>query len=91
MSLQVTCEQSSHLIFLDIAKLLLSFTYKQKNLQCLSVHLNSHLSCIKLFVSVLNLVLDNKQSKFFGCFWAKIMLLFLNIFFRWSDYISLNF
>ena len=62
MSLQVTCERSSHLILLDITKLLSSFTYKEQILQRLSVHY------IKLLVSVLNLALDDKRSKFFGYF-----------------------
>ena len=89
--LLVTWERSSHLILLDMTKVLPLFTYKKQILERLSVHLNNLLSCIKLLVSVLNLALDNKQSKFFDCFWAKIMLLFLNTFFRWSDCISLNF
>ena len=64
MSLQVTCERSSHLILLDITKLLSSFTYKEQILQRLAVHLNY----IKLLVPVLNLALDDKRSKFFGYF-----------------------
>ena len=51
MSLQVTCERSSHLILLIITKLLSSFTYNEKILQCLSV---------KLLVSVLNLAVTNR-------------------------------
>ena len=64
MSLQVTCERSSHLILLDITKLLSSFTYKEQILQRLFVHLNYPFGCIKLLGSVLNLVLDNKRKKF---------------------------
>ena len=64
MSLQVTCERSSHLILLDITKLLSSFTYKEQIFQRLSVRLNY----IKLLVPVLNLALDDKRSKFFGYF-----------------------
>ena len=41
MSLQVTCEQSSHLILLGIIKLLFWFTYNEQILQRLSVHLNT--------------------------------------------------
>ena len=67
MSLQITYEQSSHLILLDITKLLSSFTYNEQILQCLYVHLHSSFRCIKILVSVLNLALENKRSKFFGC------------------------
>ena len=60
MSLQVTCERSSHLILLIITKLLSSFTYNEKILQCLSVYSNSPFGCIKLLVSVLNLAVTNR-------------------------------
>ena len=39
---------------------------QETNFAALSVHLNNPLSCIKLLVSVLNLALDNKRTKFFG-------------------------
>ena len=68
MTLQVTCERRSHLILLDITKLLSSFTYNEQILQLLSLHLNNPFGCIKLLVSVLDLALDNKRSNFFGCF-----------------------
>ena len=68
MSLQVTREQSFQLMLLDITRLLSSLTYKEQILQPLSVHLNNPFGCIKLLVSVLNLALDNKRSKFFGWF-----------------------
>ena len=61
------------------------FDLKMLYLQRLSVHLNNPLSCIKLLVSVLNLALDNKRSKVFRCFWAKIMWPALIKFFRRSD------
>ena len=76
MSLLIASERSSCLILLNITKLLPLFTYNEQILQRLSIHLNSPFSCI--LVSVLNLALDNKRSKFFGCFWAKRMLVFLN-------------
>ena len=48
MSLQVTCERSSHLILLDMTKLLPSFTYNKQILQRLSVHLNNLFKLYKI-------------------------------------------
>ena len=63
MVLQMTCERSSHLMLLDITKLLSSLSNNEQISQRLFVHLNSPFGCIKLLVSVITLASGNKRVR----------------------------